>query len=492
MNRIYFTLLSVFLSFPLFAQNIDSLAQEALIRRLDSLQNSFFMQHGSVSACIKSVKTGQTVVAYYHRKSVPPASTMKLITTATALAVLNQNYTYTTTLETDGSVRNDTLFGNLWIRGSGDPSLGGGRFKSTSTLPVLLKSWAKALQEKKIKHITGRIIGDGSVFDENSIPGGWPWDDLGNYYGAGVSGLNINENKFRAVFKPAGVVGESADLIRTEPALPGYTLVNRVRTEEARSGDQVNIYSTPLGSQYFLEGSVPKGPSEFGVQGSLSNPSLFAATSLQEVLLENGITVGDTSQTAFNFLRNHKEITFRDTLAKVLSPPLKELATECNFQSINLYAEAFLKTIGVALNYGNTTQDGIKALEKIWTSKGVSLAGFRIKDGSGLSPQSVLTTDNMTDILVVTAKEPYFPTFYSTIAVLGKNGTVKNMGRGTKAAGNVRAKSGSIGGARAFAGYFNGKDGQLYAFAFNIQQYDLNFGSSTRELEKLMVLMVNL
>ncbi len=492
MNRIYFTLISVFLSSPLFAQNIDSLAQQALIRRLDSLQTSFFMQHGSVSACIKSVKTGQTVLAYYHRKSVPPASTMKLITTATALAVLNQNFTYITTLETDGAVRNDTLFGNLWIRGSGDPSLGGGRFKSTPTLPVLLKSWATALQERKIRHITGRVIGDGGIFDENSIPGGWPWDDLGNYYGAGVSGLNINENKFRAVFKTSSVVGEPAGLIRTEPALPGYTLINRVRTEEPRSGDQVNIYSTPLGSQYFLEGSVPKGPAEFGVQGSLTNPSLFAATSLQEVLLENGITVGDTSQTSFDFLRTSQTVTFRDTLARTVSPPLKDLVTECNFQSINLYAEAFLKTIGVALNDGNTTSDGIKALEKIWTSKGVNLAGFRIKDGSGLSPQSVLTTDNMTDILVVAAREPYFPTFYSTIAVLGKNGTVKNMGKGTRAEGNVRAKSGSIGGARAYAGYFTGKNGEQYSFAFNIQQYDSNFGSSTRELEKLMVLMVNL
>ncbi|MDR6195472.1 D-alanyl-D-alanine carboxypeptidase/D-alanyl-D-alanine-endopeptidase [Siphonobacter sp. SORGH_AS_0500] len=492
MNRIYFLIISVFFASSSFAQNIDTLAQEALIRRLDSLQNSFFMQHGSVSACIKSVKTGQTVLAFHHRKSVPPASTMKLITTATALAVLNQSFTYTTTLETDGVIRNDTLFGNLWIRGSGDPSLGGGRFKSTPTLPTLLKSWATALRDKKIRHMTGRVIGDGSVFDENSIPGGWPWEDLGNYYGAGVSGLNMNENKFRAVFKPGTELDDPAGLIRTEPALPGYTLINRVKTDGPRSGDQVTIYSTPLGSQYFLEGYVPQGPAEFGVQGSLANPSLFTATALQQVLLENGITVGDTSQTSFDFLRRNQALAFRDTLAKVQSPTLKDLATECNFQSINLYAEAFLKTIGVALNYGNTTQDGVKALEKIWTSKRVSLAGFRIKDGSGLSPQSVLTLDTMTDILAVAARESYFPAFYSTIAVLGKNGTVKNMGRGTKAAGNVRAKSGSIGGTRAFAGYFNGKNGQLYAFAFNIQQYDLNFGSSTRELEKLMVMMVNL
>ncbi|PMD97259.1 D-alanyl-D-alanine carboxypeptidase/D-alanyl-D-alanine-endopeptidase [Siphonobacter sp. BAB-5405] len=492
MNRIYFLLLSLFFSSQTFAQKPDTLVRDALIRHLDSLQTSFFMQHGFVSACIKSTRTGETVLAYQHRKSVPPASTMKLITTATALAVLNENYTYTTTLETDGILRNDTLLGNLWIRGSGDPSLGSGRFKSTPTLSELLKSWMTALQAKSIRYVTGQVIGDGTLFDENTIPGGWPWDDLGNYYGAGVSGLNVNENKFRAVFKPGSQVGDSAALLRTEPALPRYTLINRVRTDAAKTGDQVNIYTSPLGTQYFLDGFVPKGPKEFGVSGSIAHPGLYAAQSLRDLLAENGIMTGQEPTTAFDYLRTNARPATRDTLSVVQSPVLKDLITECNFQSINLYAEAFLKTVGVALNYGNTTEEGVRALQDVWKAKGLKLPGFRIKDGSGLSPQSVLTLDNMTEILASAAREPYFPVFYSTIAIFGKNGTVKNLGRGTRAADNVRAKSGSIGGSRAYAGYFTGKNGEQYAFALNLQQYDSDFGSAYRELEKLMVQMVDL
>ncbi|MFT4031421.1 MAG: D-alanyl-D-alanine carboxypeptidase/D-alanyl-D-alanine-endopeptidase [Siphonobacter sp.] len=492
MNHLYPLIVNLILCLQVVAQKPDTLVRNAMIRRLDSLQTSLFLEHGTVSACIKSTKTGLSILAYQHRKAMPPASTMKLITTATVMSVLNENYSYVTLLQTDGIIRNDSLLGNVWIKGSGDPSLGSGRFKDSPDLNDLLKIWVAALRKKGIRHISGSVIGDASVFDENTVPDGWVWEDVGNYYGAGVSGLNVNENIYRVYFLPANNLYEIAGVARVIPELSGVAMVNRVLMDEAGTGDQVTIYSSPFGNQILLDGYIPRGRSEFPVKGAIPNPATFAAQQLRNAIIQADISIGGGAYSSFEFIRKGK-ITFpSDTLLAVQSPVLKDLVAECNYQSINLYAEAFLRTIAVAKKYGNTTKAGINALTQFWKSKNLDLSGFKIKDGSGLSPQSVLTTDNMTDILTMASREPSFQAFYATIPVLGRDGTVKNLGKGTKAAGNVRAKSGSIGGVRTYAGYFTSKSGEQYSFAFFFEHYDSDFGSATKELEKLMVSMVNL
>lgn len=174
------------------------------------------------------------------------------------------------------------------------------------------------------------------------------------------------------------------------------------------------------------------------------------------------------------------------------SPPLKDLAKECNFQSINLYAETFLKTPSILLNLGNTTDAAIKGLKQIWQDKGLKLEGLRMKDGSGLSPANGITPNNMTDILSVMTNEKSFNAFYESIPIVGVSGTVQNLAKKSRAVGNVRAKSGSIDGVRAYAGYFTNKNGEMMCFSVMLNKYNSDYGSATKELEKLIILMVEL
>lgn len=490
-------LITLFKIFIFQTQSSDSLKvitpKEVIQRKIDSLVNSPFLENGFLGLSIKSVNSDKNIVEYNAKKSLQPASTMKLISSATAFIALGEDFKYLTILEYSGQIKDSILIGNIIIKGSGDPSLGSWRFKNQPDYKQLTDRWAKKIKELGIREIRGRIFGDGSLFDENVLPDTWSWGDMGNYYGAGSYGLNMNENLYWVTFKPSNYK-ESAPILKTSPDLPYYQKINRVLTDKSGTGDQVNIYSTPYQDVLIMQGFVPEGK-DFSVKGSIPDPALFSAYFLQKKLLENGINV---LETPLSYLEaNKKNIYYQkplqtfqiDTLS---SPTLRDLAKECNFQSINLYAETFLKTPSVLLNLGSSTEDAIKGLKQIWHTKNVKLEGFKMKDGSGLSPANGITPNNMTDVLKAMYLEKSFGAFYESIPIVGVCGTVSNLCKKTKAVGNVRAKSGSIDGVRAYSGYFTAQNGEMMCFSMMLNKYNSEFGSATRELEKLIVLMVEL
>jgi serine-type D-Ala-D-Ala carboxypeptidase/endopeptidase (penicillin-binding protein 4) len=457
------------------------------------LVNSPFLENGFLGLSIKSVNSDKNIVEFNAKKSLSPASTMKLISSATALMTLGEDFKYSTFLEYSGQIKDSVLTGNIIIKGSGDPSLGSWRYKNLPDYKQLTEYWAKKIKDLGIKEIKGRVFGDGSVFDENVIADTWIWGDMGNYYGSGAYGLNMNENLYWATFSPVNYM-ESAILVKTAPDLPYYQKINRVLTDKAGTGDQVNIYSTPYQDILVMEGFVPAGDN-FSVKGSIPDPALFSAFFLHKKLEEIGVRI---SESPLSYLEANKtniyfpkpfQSTPIDTL---MSPPLRELARECNFQSINLYAEAFLKTPSMMLNLGTSTDAAVKGLKQIWQSKGLKLDGLKMKDGSGLSPANGISPNNMTDVLKAMFLEKSFNSFYESIPIVGVSGTVQNLAKKSKAVGNVRAKSGSIDGVRAYAGYFTARNGEMYCFSMMLNKYNSDYGSATRELEKLMILMVEL
>lgn len=482
----------------------DSLAHQRLLLFLDELQNGPLVRHGTVGLSVRRVRDGENLIGYNSRQSLSTASTLKLITTATALATLGPNYTYTTTLEYDGSIRDSVLTGNLYLRGSGDPSLGSWRFTGYPDATTLLQIWSDAVRKTGIKRIEGTIIGDAALYDDLPTPDTWPWGDLGNYYGAGLSALNFNENLYQVVFRPGKAVGTPATVLRTEPPIPYLSLINQVATDTRGTGDQVNIYGAPFAEQQWLTGKVPMGVSEFTVKGSLPDPAHYVAFALQEQLKQDGVSTANPAVAVrpgqpwpgqiTTGRPDARAVPKRTQLHQYKSPVLLELAQQTNFQSINLYAEALLRTAARQINpKTQTVTDATEAVEHFWKTKGVNVDGFRIRDGSGLSTVGALTADNMTGILAAMGREKSFPQFYETIPIVGQSGTVRNLARNTAAAGNVRAKSGTIEGVRAYAGYFTAKDGELMTFSVMINRYTPGQSRAiTAQLERIMALLVEL
>ena len=455
------------------------------------LHNSELFRNGSLAISLKTLKDGKTVFAINQERSLPSASTLKLVSTATVLSVLGSDFRFQTFLEYDGTISSDTLFGNIYIRGSGDPSLGSDRFKGYPTGPEIMKQWVAAITSAGIRYIKGRIIGDASFFDKRSIADSWIWADLGNYYGAGIFGLNFNENQYKVKFKPGAESGDPAVYLGAEPAIPYLSFKNQVTTGEKGSGDQTVFYSDPLGNHVVLTGTVPLGFTTFSVKGSIPDPSEYTAFALKEILVNAQIPVIEENKLSGN--TPIPVLSPRKVLSEYKSPPLKELCLQTNLWSINLYADTFLKQIGKRLT-GNSEYDAAaKAMTDYWITRKADMRGFFIKDGSGLSPSGSVTVHNLTDILSAAGKETSFNDFYKSIAILGQTGTVRNLGKSTRASGNVRAKSGSIEGTRAYAGYVTSKSGELLCFAILANKYQP--GSNrvvSEELVRLMVLMAEL
>ena len=491
----------VFLSsVQVFSQDqpqVDSLATQRLLRQVETFQGSPAARFGTVALSVRRVRDGEELIGYNAHQSLPSASTLKLITTATALAVLGPSYTYTTTLEYDGSIKDSVLTGNLYIHGTGDPSLGSWRFPGYFDLAAQLKSWSEAVRAAGIRQIQGTVVGDASLYEDLTTPGTWPFGDLGNYYGASLSALNINENLYRVFFRPGKSIGAPASVLRTDPSVPFISFRNIVSTDAAKTGDQVNIYGSPFMNQQWLTGKVPMGEpaNEFSVKGSLPDPAYFTAYALQEQLTQDNVTISGPP-TSFGGGLSTTIVTSgkRTVIDQHTSPTLPTIIQQTNFQSINLYAEALLRTTALALNKKvRSTESSIDALVDFWKNKGVNLDGFRIRDGSGLSAVGALTADNMTGILSAMGRERTFPQFYETIPIVGQSGTVRTLARGTAAAGNIRAKSGSIEGVRAYAGYFTSSDGEPMTFCILVNKFTPGQNRAvTAELEKIFVGLVKL
>jgi serine-type D-Ala-D-Ala carboxypeptidase/endopeptidase (penicillin-binding protein 4) len=493
-------LFSLFFQPPvaLVARPVESPSVKRLHERLQALQNDTLVNHGLVAFSVRNAKTGAPVVEMNSNKSAAPASTLKLVTTATALSVLGENYTFETVLEYSGEIRDGTLNGNLYIRGSGDPTLGSDRFEGYPALADLMKLWAQKVKAAGIRRISGSVVADAGLFEENALPGTWVWGDMGNYYGAASYGLNINENLYRVFFQPGKTVGAPTKVLRTEPKIPGLEFSNLVITGAPGSGDQCYIYGAPYQNQQYLEGSIPAGVAAFPVRGSLPDPPFFCAYSLHHQLQAATISVSNPPSSDRQLRRKGQVLpTKRTVIYTHQSPPLRAIAEKTNFMSINLYAEALLKALGrytgpitpVAMG---TTAAGITAVMEYWQKKGLNTNGLWMRDGSGLSPKNALTAAHMTDILRLAASDPNFDAFYASIPVVGVSGTVKSLARGSKAVNNVRAKSGTTERVKSYAGYFTSQSGERMSFAILVNNYDSRGGRVVQQMEDIIAAMAEL
>ena len=475
---------------------IDSTTTQRILAFLDQFQQGPLVRHGVVGLSVRRVKDGEIILGYNNRQSLQTASTMKLVSTATALLALGPYFRYTTTLEHDGTLTNGVLEGNLFVRGSGDPSLGTARYSGHADTPALLHEWSDAARQAGIRQIRGAVVGDGSVLGDINTPDTWPFGDLGNYYGASPDGLNINENLYQLFYRPGKTVGSAAVVARTNPAVPYLTHDNRTTTDAAGTGDQSTVYGAPYQTLQWLRGKIPMGKPEFSVDVTLPDPAYHVAFSLAEQLRQDSV-----SQSSLPLaFRPGQPVPVAHRKRVVLhrheSPPLLELIQQTNFESINLYAEALMRTAAFTLSPNATDNDlAIETLTDFWRRKGVNLDGFKPKDGSGLSATGAMTTDNLTGILSAMGREKTFPVFYESIPVVGESGTVRNLAKNTLAAGNMRAKSGTLTGVRAFAGYFTATNGEQMCFSMIVNRYTTGPGQTraiTVQLERLMVLLVGM
>lgn len=453
--------------------------------------NSFerFFTTGSLKTASYSIyaidaATGEKIDAS-PQKSLSTASVMKLFTTAVALETLGPDYTFSTTLSYTGNIdpQTGTLTGNLILKGGGDPAFYSSFF--ADYYKECFDNWIEKLKQRGIKKINGQLLIDLSILDHTSIPGGWVWDDIGNYYGAGVSALTYRDNLYEIHFTSPKTEGKATTIKSKIPEIKGLELDNKVLSS-SRTGDHTIAYGAPGSYQQYIEGTIPVDQTDFVVKAAMPNPPVVAANAFLQQLKERGIPFsGNINRLPANY--NEKSTL----LGTQLSPPLKDLIVPLNKESLNLYAEHLLREVGRKSSGETSFEKGINAYHQFCRNKGIDTTGFYPADGSGLSRSNALTAQTLVETIKYMYDSKNRDIFFNSLPIAGVDGTLRNTFKGTPLEKNVRAKTGSMERVRSIAGTMNTKSGKPILFAILINNFDLTYPETSKLLESILLSFYN-
>ena len=458
-------LCSFFLAISIHSQ------QQSIQNAAENFSGQKSLANATWGVYAKYIDSDEVIVSINEKKALAPASGLKLVTTAAALNILGDEKRFLTRLFYNGNINEEGILnGNIYFVGGGDPTLGSDQVKGSAQLMDLMDSLSVAVKRAGIKKINGSVIADALLFEGKDIPDDWYWIDIGNYYGAQTSALSINDNLYKLYFKPANVVGSDAKVLRTEPEISGLTFNNFMKTGARGSGDNGYIYASPGDFEAELRGTVPAGFNEFSIKGSIPDPPLFAAQYLTQKLEEAGVEVNDKAST----LKERIKYDDSKLIAKIKSPPVKDIVYIINKKSFNLYAEQLLKLMGL-LERGNAAiKDGTYVVEKFIKENGIYAGGLDLEDGSGLSRSNQISAKTMVELLEFMAQNESFDSFYNSLAVTGDPADISSFsgfGRGTAIEKNAHIKSGTIGGVKSHSGYVKDRNGRMIAFSFIANNY---------------------
>jgi len=233
------------------------------------------LRHAAVSFLAVDLASGGSLAEVNSETSLPPASCMKIITTATALGVYGPDYVFQTRLLHSSTVDNGVLHGSLYIEGSGDPTIGSDYFKSHDAL----KSMVEILRQKGIKRIEGDIVALDHVFGYDGISRKWLVEDVGNYYAPGIYGINIFDNTTSIILR-SGAVGEPVEIVSINPEIAGLTFTNELAATDS-DVNEAFVSGLPFSNNRRLYGSVPAFRQSFLLKGDIPDPGLLLARTLR-------------------------------------------------------------------------------------------------------------------------------------------------------------------------------------------------------------------
>ena len=421
--------------------------------------------------------------------ALKPASTLKLVSTATILELYGPEYKFETTLAYTGEIdsNHNVLNGDIIIKGGGDPTLGSKYFESTKEKQFLF-DWVASISELGIDSISGSVIADARAFSWDIVPPTWAWLDMGNYYCAGACGLTVYDNYYTIFFNTGDQIGETVEISGITPRIPNLIFDNKI-TADSIAYDNGYIFGSPYSSERYLRGQLPVSRKNFAIKGSIPDPAHFVALELDSMLVQSNIKIAHSATTVRQL---YKGVDFKMIESQILfttrSVKVADIITQTNTHSINLFAEHCLIQSGIKLGASPETDSSVDSLMSFWANKGMDTHGMNMFDGSGLSHYNTISPHQMVYLLNYMKDESnYFDVFYNSMAIAGETGTLKNMFKGSVAEGKLRAKSGTVNRAKAYAGYVTSKSGREIAFSMVVNNFSCSSSEARAKLEQLMI-----
>lgn len=423
-------------------------------------QDSLFA-HAHWGVLIESLKSGEIWYEQNADRMFMPASNQKILTTAAALLTLGENFNFETSLYYNGEIVDSVLQGDLIVKGNGDPTFYT-RFFDDPRDPFF--SWADTLLKMGIRKIEGNIIGDDNYFDDERYGEGWTLSNLPHWYAAESGALQFNENCLDLqIIKPASI----GDTVKIIPNVKSsyYSIINNTMVTD--TGRTRIRFDRPFGTnQIIVSGNVTIGKDTLERTPSIWNPTLFYTTVLKETFISKGILISgdaldcddiplwDFRESGNNLILIHK------------SPPLKDILKILMKKSQNMYAETMVKTMGLMSSGIGSFEEGKKVVEKVLSTFGIEPDSYAYSDGSGLTRYDYISPRQIVNVLKGMRNSSYWDTWNEIQPIAGVDGTLKNRMKGTKAEGNVRAKTGTISNVRGLSGCLTTADSEEIVFSF--------------------------
>ncbi|HEY8297464.1 MAG TPA: D-alanyl-D-alanine carboxypeptidase/D-alanyl-D-alanine-endopeptidase [Candidatus Baltobacteraceae bacterium] len=395
-------------------------------------------------SCAVLSQGGKTLYDDRARAAAMPASVLKLVVAATALDDLGPEYRFHTLYAASGRPANGRLEGDLWVVGSGDPSL-----RSPD-----LRGGVKLLAQQGLRHIEGSIVVDGSAIAGEEINPLWNADDANEDFEAATSGISLDEDTVE--FDITGTAPGGAARIAIDPHSASVHYSGSIVTSNS-GADDVIIAATQTPNQFIASGAIPPGVTEkFWVP--VHGIPQYVGSVVSQLFEARGISVGARPHTGTAPLRTLVLWDHR-------SAPLRDLVADMLFHSDNHYAEQLMRVAGGLDGAAATDANGLAAERNFLHASGVPTPGLHLVDGSGLAHANRVAALTLATILSYEQQDPLGNPLYLLLPRGGFDGTLKHYGF-TTALGRVRAKSGHIFGASSLAGYVNTRHHGRLSFAF--------------------------
>lgn len=474
----YFHLLILIFAFTVNAQirnentTSDSIPKYAqltipeLWSQIEDIFNDPSFNGAEWGVVIQSLANGEYFYKKNEDKLFTPASNLKILTTAAALFLLGEDYTYSTDVFYRGEIDGSILEGDLIIQGRGDPTLSA-RFHD-GDMTAVFSNWADSLLRNGIDEIKGNIIGDDNYFDDIGLAPGWSWENESYWYSAPTSALSFNDNCVDLIIQPNR--NKKTVDINILPDIKYVVILNNVEVLDDDSKASIDVYRERGTNVINVFGHIGAYADSFKTFVSVNNPTQFSVVTFKDVLKKKGIKVSGYP-VDIDDISSPIDYSKANFLFSYHSPELKDIVKVINKNSYNLYAELLLKTIGLEIEGFGSTANGIKAEKTFLNEIGINPESIRLVDGSGLSRLNLISPRNIVAVLDYIYKSPYFIPFYNSLPIAGTDGTLGKRMTYSQTRNNVRAKTGYLEGVRSLSGYVYTGDKEPVAFSMIVNNY---------------------
>lgn len=461
------------------------LSPAALARKINAIVSDPAVSHAHWGISVKTL-SGEPIYALNDAQFFAPASNAKIFTTAAAFALLPTHATFVTNVVTDGMLNPDGhLHGNLIVLGAGDGNMSGRTLPYTNKTeranPPLaaLSEMADQIVRSGVHAIDGDIVGDDSWFVYERYGAGWAWDDLQWLYGAPVSALTVNDNAVFLNVVP-GTSASDAVVASWNPTTAYYTLENSIMPAPANTAARPGVERLPGSMNVRAFGTIGSNGLHAGL--AIEDPAAYAALSLKEMLRDRGVQVSGTARPVHRIPSNTAD--FRSTvqqplpltptalsiiqaptlgrrvMASHVSAPMLQDLVVVNKVSQNLHAELLLRLLGQLVGADGTIAEGVRVVRQFLIQAGVRPDDFNFYDGSGMSPEDMVTPRAATSLLTYAALQPWGADFRSTFPIGGVDGSLAGRFLHTALQGKVFAKTGTLAEVNSLSGYVTAASGR--------------------------------